>query len=143
MRGRERRRVRDPSLRDVSKAFRDALMGHGIGSPTLECGCGRTNYGDSRDYDDGEKERLDQEAAEHPDRYVYHYGMDGVSGRSVLGRFYVIGCVCEYAPILEKRLWEYRHELVRFIADRNAEDFEGAKKLNEMIATISWIKAEP
>ena len=109
-------------MTEASKHFLDAFRSSGIGSPQLECGCGRINYGvDSDCFDEGELEHLEAERQKNPKGYEAHDG-NGVSGGEILGRFAVDGCPCNYAAYAERLLWANRNEIARFLRDRLNEE---------------------
>lgn len=131
-------------MREPSEWFREVFMGCGGGSPTLVCGCGRTNFSDSRDYSPGEHDRIVARAKLEPDRYVHHSGMDSCIGYDILSRFYVYGCTCEYAVKAEDGLWQNRADILQYISRRNADELSAAQKLSELASgAMVGIGAKP
>lgn len=103
----------------TTKAFKNHMLSGGIGSPTLECSCGRTVFSDSDCYDPGELERLIKLKAAKPTHYVYLEGDDAVVGHNVLGKFYVEGCECEgLLDQLEALIWSHRREIAKYLRER-------------------------
>lgn len=121
---------------DNTEWFLDAFCGVMGGSPTAECGCGRTLYSDSEYYDEGEREALDHRARRTPSRTVY-LGYDSVSHREINGVTYVEGCPCKGLERLEAFLWSEREAISKYIHRRAAYEAEELRKAADRLAGIS------
>ncbi len=104
----------------TTEHFDRYLMDQGVGGPSLECGCGRTCFGDSDNFDPGELEGLLKLHEEKPDRYLYFAGDDGVSAYDVPGLgTVVLGCRCnDRLDRIESIIWDNRDKIAKYLRAR-------------------------
>lgn len=122
---------------ELDEDFEEVFLGCGGGSPVIECGCGRKCYAeDSRHYEAGELERLQEMRSLQPRRYEEFAGAETVSGYEILGRMYVYGCPCDYAKMAQKALWRHREQILQYISRRNRRELERAKENARRVAEL-------
>lgn len=102
----------------------------GGGTIRAECGfCGRENFTTERsgwDWEEGEQEELFRLEAKYPDRYVSH-NYDSVTVGDLAGTWFVWDCPCNQGRRYENFVWDYRHQILRYIRERSAEISRDAK----------------
>jgi hypothetical protein len=113
------------SYEPASDDFMDAVRrGGGI---VRECeACGRTCFEDDEhagDWENGELERLRDNALKEPDRYV---AMSRVESGYLGGKEVVVNCPCNFLKKYEDFIWGHRHIIATYIAKRAKEKAEAA-----------------
>lgn len=103
---------------EPSDLFEDVFLGSGGGTPVSMCWCGRVAYSDSPYYDPGEREGLEQRAAESPEQYVFFGDCDSISIVEIFGMTFVRGCPCNALARLERFIWTYRKSIARYLKRR-------------------------
>ncbi len=107
------------------------------GTITVECGfCGRTHFVSNGDYDDGELERLREQAEAAPDKFIEHTECDYISCGQLDGVTAVHGCPCDKAARYERFIWEHRSLIVDYLKRRAAELARGANRDLEAVAGL-------
>ena len=113
----------------------EMAVGH-AGTASILCElCGRTNFceGDWQHFEEGELEKLRQNAEEKPDEYFEHVDCDSISWGTIDGKQAVIGCPCNKLYLYEKLLWNSRY----IIADYFGAVAEKLKKETQQVEEIA------
>jgi hypothetical protein len=117
-------------------------FGMGVGSPRIECICGRSHCcPDSDCIDEDEAREMREAAAAHPKKYVLYEGYDTVSAKDIGGATVVPDCECQYMVKLERLIWAERRNILSYYKmrrDAAARELDG---LDE--ATASDASDEP
>lgn len=100
-----------------SDDFMDAVRSGG--SIVTDCeACGRVFFEDDEsagDWEDGELEKLRQNAKTNPDKY---FAMDRVETADIDGKHIVVNCPCNYLTRLEQWIWSHRRIIATYISKR-------------------------
>lgn len=112
--------------KQCSNEFFDAFRS-GFGSDCFTCGCGRTYFASLECgwSEDGELERLQQQALVEPDKYI-DTGHSGVSTTN-LGIEYVHECVCGTERRYEDWIWSHRRAITEYIKARSEKELKAAQ----------------
>lgn len=106
-------------------------FGSGVGSPELECVCGRAHCApDSEFIETTEAEQMRARHVKNPKHVILHEGVDGISGRLVNGCVAVDGCECNYLGKVEALLWNHRLNVLDYYRRRREADIERAAELD-------------
>lgn len=107
-------------------------FGNGVGSPELECVCGRAHCApDSEFIEPSEAQQMRARHAKNPDHVILHEGVDGVSARLVNGATAVDDCECNYLAKVEAILWHHRLNILDYYRRRRDADIERAAELEK------------
>ena len=118
----------------VSEFFNDAIANGS--SLVIDCEfCGRTYFGDGGDYEEGERERLQALAKEHPDKYIECD--DFTRWGYLAGKQYVIDCECNTAAKYEAFVWNNRHLIATYLKTRSRDEYEDAKREAKLLGNIN------
>lgn len=113
------------------------IFGSCIGSPVIQCSCGRENYCKSDNMDEGEFERLETKHKEHPKNYCFHDdGSDCVSAASFNGGEYVFGCNCKWEERLENFLDNHQKEFVTYYKNKITRDLKKAQESADLLKSL-------
>ncbi len=116
------------SHEDISEI--EALsFGTGMGSPVIDCACGRTNYADNSDLmDEGEHQQLINHEAANPKSYCRHTGYDCVSAITLEGSPRVFGCDCKWEARLKRMLDMHQGAFLQYYKNKIKRDKEALEK---------------
>lgn len=118
-------------MTSASKIMYEAF-GLGVGSPVIECVCGRTYCAPDSPYlEDGEREEILAAAKGHPTRVFLQEGVDGISAKVVSGATVVLDCECNYLARLEGILWNERERILRYYKLRREADAAALRRLDD------------
>lgn len=122
---------------NVSQSLLDALGG-GVGSPSLQCICGKHHHAVESDcLEDDEDVTMREDAARNPTRVMLHYGTDSVTGKLINGTLVVMECDCKWLENLELLIWNEKDRILDYYRRRLA----AAKKASEALeAQLSEMK---
>jgi hypothetical protein len=113
------------------------IFGNCIGSPVIQCACGRYNYCNSDFMDEGEFERLEVEDKKCPNNYCYHSdGSDSVTATRFNGGEYVFGCNCKWEERLENFLDNHQKEFVTYYKNKIARDLKKTQESVELLKSL-------
>lgn len=122
-------------MREPSKHMLEAF-GLGVGSPSIECICGRHHYApDSEFCEDDEDVEMRAAAAKNPARVILHENDDGVSAKLINGATVVVDCPCEFMAKLEDILWNERERVLRYYRMRRDADALALAALDSALLT--------
>jgi hypothetical protein len=125
----------DPSAH-MMEAF-----GMGVGSPRIECICGRSHCcPDSNCIDEDESKEMREAAAAHPKKYVLYEGYDTVSAKDIGGATVVPDCECQYMVKLERLLWSERRNILAYYKSRRDADAQELRDLDCGLASSGEAK---
>ena len=112
------------SLSPPSETFESSVIDGGHIVSTCEF-CGRTFFEDDPDLDweDGEYEKLRQQAQQTPDLFI---AVDSVHSGHIDGKEAVLGCPCNALRKYEDFIWGNRHVIAKYVAKRAKEAAEAA-----------------
>ncbi len=109
-------------------------FGFGVGSPNIECNCGRVHCCPNSDcIDEDEGQQMRKLAAEHPKKYILYEGYDSVSAKEVGGMTLVPDCECQFMVRLEKLLWHERKNILAYYKMRRDTDTKALQDLNQAL----------
>lgn len=129
--------MREPS-RHMLEAF-----GLGVGSPSIECICGRSHYApDSEFCEDDEDVEMRAHALKHPTRVVLHENDDAVSAKMINGATVVVDCPCEFMAKLEDILWNERDRVLRYYTARRNADHAALALLDSQLGASETVSPE-
>lgn len=118
---------------EASKHMFDAF-GLGVGSPSIECICGRTHYApDSGCVDAAECAEMHDHARRAPKGVVMHPGDDGMSAKAVNGATVVPDCECGWFAKFETLIWNERERILRYYKLRRDADAAEVAALDEAL----------
>jgi hypothetical protein len=118
----------------VSDFFNDAIANGS--SLVIECEfCGRIYFGDGGDYDEGERERLEEMAKVEPEKYIEcsDFTRWGYLG----GKQYAIDCECNAAAKYEAFIWNNRFLIATYLKTRSRDELEDAKREAKLFGNIN------
>ena len=119
--------------KEATKHMFDAF-GLGVGSPSIECICGRTHYApDSECIEDGERAEMRAHELRSPKTVVMHPGDDGVSAKIVNGATVVPDCECGWFAKFEMLIWNERERILRYYKLRRDADAAAVAALDESL----------
>lgn len=117
---------------EPSEHFSEAF-GSGIGSPMLECNCGRTHYApDSEFIEQSEADEMIAASKAKPDRVIVHQGDDGVSAAVINGATMVRGCPCGWLAKFEDYIWNERERILRYYKLRREADARALAGMDQL-----------
>jgi len=121
-------------MTDYELEIRD-IFGCAMGSPVIQCRCGRTVFGgNGTNMDEGELEKLEAAAKAEPALYCCHPNCDGVVAVYFNGAPHVFGCDCEW----EKRLGTFLDQNERAFVEYYKRKIERVQRqLRESAATLT------
>lgn len=120
-------------MKEPSKAFEHAF-GLGVGSPELECICGRRHCApDSDCIEEAEAEDMRNRHAANSRLTAIHSGVDGISAKVIDGQTVVVECGCQFLVRLESILWNERDRILTYYKIRREAV---AKQLAELDAGL-------
>lgn len=106
-------------------------FGMGVGSPELECICGRQHCApDSDCIEEEEGATMRARHAANPARVVLHEGDDGVSAKTINGSTVVTECECNFFAKLESILWHERDHILDYYRRRRDSDEKRAASIS-------------
>lgn len=112
-----------PPSEEFIEAFRDNTAGL-----VRECGfCGRLYFGTNGDYEKGEREGYEAEAKKNPDKFIAVEDFSRVMTLS--GKEWVLDCPCNAARPYEDFIWANRHQIVKYLQNRNLQHLDDATRL--------------
>lgn len=98
-------------------------FGLGVGSPAIECVCGRTHCAPESDcIDSDESEEMRINASLKPKQFILHENVDAISAKMINGATAVVECECNYLARLESILWNERERILRYYKLRRDAD---------------------
>lgn len=106
----------------MPSAIFERAFGSGMGGCLRECACGITHFDGSDndwDWEEGELERLEKLAEEHPDKYIGHD--HSVGHMNIDGRAVVYECECGIAAHYEKFILRHEYALADYLNARATE----------------------
>lgn len=110
---------------EPSQYFAEAF-GSGIGSPSLECNCGRTHHApDSEFIEQSEADGMIAASKSNPDKVIVHQGDDAISAAVINGTTIVRVCPCGWLAKFEDYVWNERERILRYYKLRR--DAEASK----------------
>lgn len=121
----------------VSELFRDVVTTGG-GTPVQTCACGTTHYatGDHASYDEGELEKLEEEAKTNPK--MIPSSNDCVGFASFGGLTFVYECEdCPVMEIYERFIWAERRRIIEYLKRRSVAELEDAKDNEELVRSLT------
>lgn len=114
-----------------------ACFGCAIGSPAIDCGCGRRVFtGRGTDMDEGELEQLQSEMRANPKKYCEHVGCDSVVAVSFKGAYRVFGCDCKWEEQLGLFLDQNERAFVEYYKRKVARVQRELKASAETLAAL-------
>jgi hypothetical protein len=121
----------------VSELFRDVVT-QGGGTPVQTCSCGKTYFadGDKACYDPGEKEDLERQASEKPEKYISSSN-DCIAFACFGGQTFV--WECEDCPVMSKYetfIWTERRRIIEYIKRRTEQELSDAKENAELLEGV-------
>jgi hypothetical protein len=121
-----------------SDMFREAVEDTGTCCAT-ECEfCGRTHFVSSHghgDYEEGELEKLKEQAAKDPDRYIEESEYDAIGEGYIDGKQAVVHCPCNALRRYEDFIWGHRTIICEYLAARCAKELGEKIRTAEIIST--------
>lgn len=104
---------------EIGEIFSEAtFMKSGIGSPQMQCCCGKTHFAYHSEYfSEGELEELQKLRKEKPDDYIEDFNSDAISGVQFNGKLFVRGCPCGWESRSAQVIWNEREVIVKFLKD--------------------------
>jgi hypothetical protein len=115
-----------------------------VGSPVIECCCGRTHFGGTGDcMEEGELEKLQAHAKEKPKKYFEYPDCDAVSAVDVCGKPYVIGCECHQLERFEGLIWSERDRILDYFARRHRTMTVTARVLGQKLTAAGVTLKQP
>lgn len=108
------------------------------GSPQATCCCGRIHFasGTRSEHDYGELERLQDEAAKEPDRFVEDSQDDSIAIATIDGVPFCYGCPCGKLARYENFIWHNREMIVKYIKKRVTAEAAKASADQEALAGL-------
>lgn len=104
----------------------------GMGSPSIECGCGRRHHAPASPYiDEKEADDMRADAKENPTR-CFLSDDDGISAKHIGGMAIVPDCPCETLVKLERIIWDERAAIIGYYQQRQRQDAESLKGLTDV-----------
>lgn len=106
----------------------------GIGSPSIECSCGRRHHAPASPWiDEKEADDMRADAKENPTR-CFLSGDDGVSAKHIGGMAVVPDCPCGTLAKLERIIWDERASIIAYYQKRQQQDADALAGLSAVAA---------
>lgn len=110
----------------ISEHFWDAFIN--AGSLVIECEfCERTHFAYEGDYEEGELERLEENAKKNPAKYEEHFDRDMVSWGYFNGKQAVYNCPCKSLVQYERFIWNERDSIIKYYKAKMDEKSKNAQ----------------
>lgn len=119
----------------------EEVYGGDIGSPDIECICGRTHFASDQGsmIDPGVLVRYRMQAKAEPKRYIEDATVDAISAVTILGNPYVIGCECGHLQRYEEQIWSERSRILDYFSKRQGHIDTTNQLLGEQIKSAKGV----
>ena len=115
----------------------------GVGSPQIECICGRVHFApDSMHMDREERNELKKLVIEKPDKYIAYPRDDSVSAAMINGNPVVRDCPCEWFQRFERLIWNERENILRYYRVRRDAETAVLSTLDAQLSLVAERKAK-
>lgn len=120
-------------MREPSRHLLESFSG--IGSPSLDCMCGRHHYAPDSEFCEGDEDvTMKEHAARDPKRVLLHEGEDAIYAKIINSMTAVVNCPCDFLAKFEDVLWNERDRILSYYKLRREADAKALANLDSALS---------
>jgi len=123
---------------NISDILEDVIMSKGrcCGSIVADCQCGITHFVSEGDYEEGELEKLREQAIANPKKFIENGTVDYIARREFNAGQWVIGCPCNWQDKYARFIWAEYEIIAEFLKRCKKEVISNALKVDDAVEGI-------